>query len=74
MDPAIETRARERLAALRARRDPAQVAALLARLAAAAAGADNLMPVFVDCVSANITVGEICAALRRLWGEYRPTV
>ena len=74
MDPAIEARAHERLAALRARRDAAQVAALLARLEAAASGTDNLMPVFVDCVTANITVGEICGRLRRLWGEYRPTV
>ncbi len=74
VDPAIETRARERLAALRARRDPVQAAAVLARLEAAAAGSDNLMPVFVECVSANITVGEICGCLRKLWGEYRPTV
>jgi hypothetical protein len=28
----------------------------------------------VDCVEANVTVGEICHSLRRLWGEYRPTV
>ncbi len=74
VDPAVEAQAGQRLAALRARRAPAQVAALLARLEAAAAGADNLMPVFVDCVAANVTVGEICRSLRRLWGEYRPAV
>jgi methylmalonyl-CoA mutase N-terminal domain/subunit len=74
VDPAIEAQACERLAALRARRDPAQTAALLARLDAAATGSDNLMPVFVDCVAANVTVGEICRRLRQVWGEYRPTV
>ena len=74
VNPAIEAQARDRLAALRARRDPAQVAALLARLEAAAAGSDNLMPVFVDCVTAQVTVGEICRRLRQVWGEYRPTV
>jgi methylmalonyl-CoA mutase N-terminal domain/subunit len=74
VEPAIEAQAHERLAALRARRDPAQTAALLARLEATAAGSDNLMPVFVDCVTANVTVGEICRRLRQVWGEYRPTV
>ncbi len=74
VDPAVEAQARERLRALRARRDPQQVAGHLARLEAAATGGQNLMPVFVECVEADLTVGEICHSLRRLWGEYRPTV
>jgi methylmalonyl-CoA mutase N-terminal domain/subunit len=73
IDPAIETQARARLAALRARRDSATVSERLTRLEAAARGADNLMPLFIDCVQHHITVGEICAVLRRVWGEYRPT-
>ena len=28
------------------------------------------MPVFVECVENNITLGEICNALRGVWGEY----
>jgi methylmalonyl-CoA mutase N-terminal domain/subunit len=74
VDPTMEAQARERLAAVRARRDPAQTTALLARLAAVARGSDNLMPVFVECVEHDVTIGEICLSLRRLWGEYRPSV
>jgi methylmalonyl-CoA mutase N-terminal domain/subunit len=74
VDPAIEAQARERLAALRARRDPAQVAALRQRLADAALGSDNLMPIFVNCVENELTVGEICHTLRQVWGEYRPAL
>ena len=74
VDPAIESQARARLAALRARRDNAQVSALLARLESAAKGTDNLLPPFVECVENGVTVGEICKVLRGVWGEYRPTV
>jgi methylmalonyl-CoA mutase, N-terminal domain len=74
VDPAIESQARARLAALRARRDNAQVSALLARLESAAKGTDNLLPPFVECVENCVTVGEICKVLRGVWGEYRPTV
>ena len=72
VDPAIEAQAAQRLAALRARRDPAAVAAHRERLANAAAGRDNLMPLIIACVEADVTVGEICHTLRRVWGEYRP--
>jgi methylmalonyl-CoA mutase N-terminal domain/subunit len=74
VDPAIEAQARERLRALRARRDPALVNALRARLASAAAGSDNLMPLLIECVDNDITVGEICHTLRQVWGEYRPAL
>jgi methylmalonyl-CoA mutase N-terminal domain/subunit len=73
VDPAIEAQAQARLAALRARRDPAQVAAHLGQLTAAAGSRDNLMPHFIACVEHDITIGEICRALRKAWGEYRPT-
>ena len=72
IDPAIEEQARAQLSALRARRDSAQVAALLSRLESAAKGADNLMPFFIACVENYATVGEICRTLRSVWGEYRP--
>jgi methylmalonyl-CoA mutase N-terminal domain/subunit len=72
VDPALEQQARARLAALRARRDPAKAARRLARLKSAAQGADNLMPLFIECVENDVTVGEICNALRDVWGEYRP--
>jgi methylmalonyl-CoA mutase N-terminal domain/subunit len=73
VDPAIEQQARARLAALRARRDNAHVSALRARLESAAKGTNNLLPLFVECVENDVTVGEICKVLRGVWGEYRPT-
>jgi methylmalonyl-CoA mutase N-terminal domain/subunit len=73
VDPAVEARQRERLAALRARRDPERVSAMLARVEAAArAPAEPLMPLFIAAVEADCTLGEICGILRRVWGEYRP--
>ncbi|MDW7991497.1 MAG: methylmalonyl-CoA mutase family protein [Anaerolineae bacterium] len=73
VDPAVEARQRERLAALRARRDSERVSAMLSRIEAAARRPDEpLMPLFLAAVEADCTLGEICAVLRRVWGEYRP--
>jgi methylmalonyl-CoA mutase N-terminal domain/subunit len=74
VDPAIEEAQRAKLAALRSRRDAAKISALLARLVSTAIGSENLMPVFVECVENDVTLGEICNALRDLWGEYHPPV
>ncbi len=74
IDPAIEAQARQRLADLRARRDNARVAELRARLEQAARGDENLIPLFIECVERDMTVGEICHTLRGVWGEYQPTV
>jgi methylmalonyl-CoA mutase N-terminal domain/subunit len=43
---------------------------LLEKLKAAASGTDNLMPLFIECVENDITLGEICNTLRVVWGEY----
>jgi len=74
VDPSIEQAQRDRLAALRAERDNARVRELLAHLETAARGSDNLMPLFIECVEADITLGEICGVLRGVFGEYRPEV
>jgi methylmalonyl-CoA mutase N-terminal domain/subunit len=74
IDPAIEAQAHQRLAAFRAKRDTAKVHELRAQLEAAARGTDNLLPLLVTCVENNVTIGEICNTLRKVWGEYRPTV
>lgn len=73
LDPAIEASQRERLAALRAKRDNSKVAELRGQLAAAAAADDNLMPLFINCVEQDVTLGEICHTLRDVWGEYKPS-
>ncbi|HJL70358.1 MAG TPA: methylmalonyl-CoA mutase family protein [Anaerolineales bacterium] len=73
VDAAVEARQRERVAALRVRRDHERVSALREELAATARGAGNLMPLFIECVENDVTLGEICHTLREVWGEYRPT-
>ncbi|MBN2550755.1 MAG: methylmalonyl-CoA mutase, partial [Anaerolineales bacterium] len=72
VDPSIEQNQRARLVNLRARRDAARVSELLTRLETAARGSENLMPLFVECVENDITLGELCGVLRGLWGEYQP--
>ncbi|MBN1201939.1 MAG: methylmalonyl-CoA mutase family protein [Anaerolineae bacterium] len=74
VDPAIEQGQRDKLAALRAGRDPAKVSELLGHLETAAKGSDNLMPLLITCVEHDITLGEICGVLRGVFGEYRPQV
>ena len=71
-DPAIEQNAKNRLAELKTMRDSKKVNELLSRLENAANEKDNLMPLFILCVENSITLGEICAVLRRVWGEYQP--
>jgi methylmalonyl-CoA mutase N-terminal domain/subunit len=74
VDPSIELTQRERLASLRARRNSERAASLLVRLGEAADSDENLMPLFIECVEADITLGEICSVLRGKWGEYQQTV
>ena len=56
--------------ALRARRDNERVRQGLARLQQAARGRDNLMYPILDAARAYATLGEMCDALREVWGEY----
>ena len=46
----------------------------LSRLAEAAGGDENLLPRILECVDAQVTVGEISHRLRKVWGEYREAV
>ncbi len=70
VDPAIELRQKERLRELRKSRNKERVTSLLSRVAEAAKGDENLMPLFIECVENDITLGEICNTLRAVWGEY----
>ncbi len=70
VDPALRAQQIARLEALRARRDATVVADRLQALQAAAAGSANLMPYIVQCVEDLCTLGEICDALRRVFGTY----
>jgi methylmalonyl-CoA mutase, N-terminal domain len=74
IDPALEGQQIERVQALRARRDSAQVEAGLARLKEGAAREDvNLMPALVEAARDYATLGEMCDALREVWGVWRET-
>ena len=70
VDPSIELAARERLKKLRESRDQRAVAELLGKLENLAHGTSNLIPLFIECVENDITLGEICNTLRGVWGEY----
>src|SRR5688572_27927341 len=59
-----------RLDDLRKTRDNDKVARSLEALTQAARGRDNTMYPLLDCVRAYATVGEMCDALRQVWGEY----
>jgi methylmalonyl-CoA mutase N-terminal domain/subunit len=74
IDHALERKQIERVQALRGRRDSASVEAALARLSAEAAEEDrNLMPAIIDASKAYVTMGEMCDALREVWGVWRET-
>ncbi len=72
VDPAIEAAQHEKLRQLRDARDNQRVNELRGRIAAAAQGNENLMPLFVEAVENDVTLGEICHTLRDVFGEYRP--
>jgi methylmalonyl-CoA mutase N-terminal domain/subunit len=74
MDEALERKQVERVTALRAKRDQAKWAAAVKRVEETAKGTGNLMPVIVEAVEANATVGEISDAMRHVYGEYHETV
>ncbi len=73
IDEAAADRQIARLDRLRKTRDAARVERALDALRAAAAGRDNLMPPILDAVRGYATLGEMCDALRQVWGEYEET-
>jgi methylmalonyl-CoA mutase, N-terminal domain len=73
VDPALERKQVERVRALRASRDSAAVESALVALKADAASERNLMPAIVEASRAYVTMGEMCDALREVWGVWRET-
>ncbi|MFG2558288.1 methylmalonyl-CoA mutase [Streptomyces sp. NPDC048496] len=73
VDPAIEAQQAARLAKLRAERDQGAVDEALGRLKKAAEGTDNVLYPMKDALAARATVGEVCNALREVWGAYVPS-
>ncbi|MEU1482183.1 methylmalonyl-CoA mutase family protein, partial [Streptomyces sp. NPDC005760] len=73
VDPAIEAQQAERLATLRAERGRRAVDAALTALKKAAEGEDNVLCPMKDALRARATLGEVCNALREVWGTYTPS-
>ena len=73
VDPAIEDSARQRLAALRSSRSSAEVERTLDELRRAAKEVSgNVLYPMKRALAARATVGEVCHALRDVWGTYVP--
>jgi methylmalonyl-CoA mutase, N-terminal domain len=70
IDPALERKQTDRLAATRSSRDAAAVEASLAELKRAAATDANLMPPIIEAARARTTEGEMISALQEVFGTY----
>jgi methylmalonyl-CoA mutase N-terminal domain/subunit len=70
IDPVLERKQVDRLAATRAKRDSAAVESALADLKRAAAGTDNLMPPIIAAARTRATEGEMIAAMQEVFGTY----
>ncbi|MBI4375209.1 MAG: methylmalonyl-CoA mutase, partial [Elusimicrobia bacterium] len=70
VSPKLEQEQIRRLKAFKRRRNGQAAAQSLAKLESAAKGSDNLFPHLLHCVESHATLGEICGALRRVFGEH----
>src|SRR6266446_5795571 len=73
IDRAAQDHQAKKLASLRATRDNGRVRAALDALKRTAEGTENTMPFILDAVRAYATLGEICDALRGVFGSYQET-
>ena len=72
VDPAIEQEQARRLATLRSERDAGEFRRRLDDLKKAATGSQNLLVPLREALRHRATVGEVCDALREVWGIYQP--
>jgi len=70
IDPEVERSQQRRLAELRKQRDNGRVDKALAELRSACSGKDNVMYPILEAVRAYATLGEICGAMKDVFGEY----
>jgi methylmalonyl-CoA mutase N-terminal domain/subunit len=73
VDPAAEREQVARLAAFKQSRDQALVAEQLEQVRAAARGTGNMLPPLRRALSGRCTLGEVCGAMRDVFGRYQPT-
>jgi methylmalonyl-CoA mutase N-terminal domain/subunit len=73
IDESVAERQIEAVRELRRTRSDSAVRSALDRLKRGAEGHENTMPLLIDAVRAYATVGEMCGALRDVWGEWEET-
>jgi methylmalonyl-CoA mutase N-terminal domain/subunit len=73
VDPESERQQVERLRQFKADRDQALVDQRLQEIREAAKGTDNLLPVLRQALKDRSSMGEVCGAMRDVFGEYQPT-
>jgi methylmalonyl-CoA mutase N-terminal domain/subunit len=74
IDPRVTEAQLEKLSASKRQRDNGRVAAVLERLRKAASSTSNLIPIILEAVECDATLGEISEAMRDVFGEYREKV
>jgi len=70
INPQGEAKQRSRIAILRKKRNRGKAQSAITALIEGAEGKANLMPLILDAVKTQVCLGEICNALRRVWGEH----
>jgi len=73
VDPAAEREQVTRLTDFKLNRDGRVVTQRLEQVRAAAASTDNMLPVLRQALKDRCTLGEVCAAMRDVFGRYQPT-
>jgi methylmalonyl-CoA mutase N-terminal domain/subunit len=73
VDPESERQQVERLNAFKADRDASLVERRLEDVRSAARGSENLLPVLRQALKDRCSLGEVCGAMRDVFGEYQPT-
>lgn len=72
VDPVMERQQAERIAKLRAWRLQERVDDGISRMQKTAQGTGNVLNPMKDALAAGATIGEVCNALRQVWGTHRP--
>ena len=73
VDPDAERAQLERLTAFKAGRDQALAERRLEELRAACRGDENLLPPIRQALKDSCSLGEVCGAMREVFGDYQPT-
>jgi len=74
VDPELELGQQARVERIKKERDRGRVDTVLRDLERVALSSENLMPFILESVKAYATIGEICGALRKAFGEHRETI